>query len=308
MRTPASPRTKEPAEWRGLVVPKTVLGMATLILAFAVGSAASGVAFYSYYEFKRDQTEERVATFLEGFDTRFKTATDTIEALRENATAEIQRELEPLRRIQAEGGTLEALVEKVRESVFFVTTQDEEGQPSVGTAFAVASDSEQTLALTSYTTVRAATRQPAPKVVVRQGDAEVPAQLWTWQEDRDLALLVIGKGSVPRLPLADDPPVKTGERLFAISGLGSAGGSISQGFVADVSGAGIQHDAAVGPAFQGGPLVNSEGEVVAVATRAYSPVGFSTDDVFFAPLVSAACEKVLKCPSPDEVSGPGDRR
>ena len=290
------------------MVPKTVLGMAMLILAFAVGSAASGVAFYSYYEFKKDQTEERVATFLQGFDDRYTTATETIEALQENATAEIQRELEPLRRIQAEGGTLEALVEKVRASVFFVSTQDEDGRPSVGSAFAVASDSEQTLAVTSYSTVRAATREPGPELVVRQGDAEIPAQLWTWQEDRDLALLVLGKGSVPGLPLAGDPPVETGERLFAISGLGSAGGAITQGFVADVSGAGIQHDAAVGPAFQGGPLVNSEGEVVAVASRAYSPLGFSTDEVFFAPLISAACERVLKCPSPDEVSGPGARR
>ena len=288
-------------------MPRTVLGITMLILAFAVGSAASGVAFYSYYEFKKDKTEERVDTFVEGFDKRFKTASDTIEALRENATSEIQKELEPLRRIQAEGGTLEALVEKVKDSMFFVSTLDESGQPSVGSAFAVASDSEQTFLITSYTTVRAATRQPAPALKVLQGDVEIGAQLWTWQEDRDLALLVLAKGSVPRLTLASDPP-KTGERLFAISGLGSAGGSISQGFVADLSAAGIQHDAAIGPAFQGGPLVNSDGAVVAVATRAYSPLGFATDDVYFAPLVSAACEKVLKCPSPDEVSGPGPKR
>ncbi|HVM03448.1 MAG TPA: trypsin-like peptidase domain-containing protein, partial [Acidimicrobiales bacterium] len=109
-------------------------------------------------------------------------------------------------------------------------------------------------------------------------------------------------------PWLIDPPVRVGERLFAVSALGTAGGSISQGFVADVSGAGIQHDAAVGPAFQGGPLVNSEGEVVAVATRAYSPLGFASDGVYFAPLISAACEKVLRCPSPDEVAGPGARR
>jgi len=290
-------------------VPKTVLGMAVLILAFAVGSAASGVAFYSYYEFKKDTTEERVATFVEGFDKRFKTATETIEAERENALADIEKELEPLRRIQAEGGTLEALVEKVKESVFFVTTQDEAGQPSVGTAFAVASDAEQSLLLTSYTTVKAATRQPGPALKVRQGDAEIKAEVWTWHEERDLALLVLAKGSVPRLKLASsDPPIKTGVRLFAISGLGTAGGAVSQGFVADVSAAGIQHDAAIGQAYQGGPLVNSEGAVVAVASRSYAPLGFSTDGVHFAPLVNAACEKVLKCPSATEVSGPGAQR
>lgn len=295
--------------WRQQILPRTVLGMAVLILAFAIGTAASGVAFYSYYEFKKDTTEERVATFLEGFDERFKTATETIQAERQNALAEIQKELEPLRRIQAEGGTLEALVEKVKDSVFFVSTLDEAGQPSVGSAFAVASDSEQSLLITSYTTVKAATRQPGPALKIQQGDTEVKGQIWTWQEDRDLALIVLDKGSVPRLPLAsNDPPINTGERLFAISGLGSAGGAISQGFVADVSAAGLQHDASIGPAYQGGPLIDSEGAVVAVASRGYAPLGFTTDGVYFAPLISAACEKVLKCPSADQVEGPGAKR
>ena len=305
----ATPRAGRSGGRRHLVIPKTVLGLAVLILAFAVGTAASGVAFYSYYEFKKDTTEERVATFVEGFDKRFKTATDTIRAERENALADIEKELEPLRRIQAEGGTLEALVEKVKDSVFFVSTLDEAGQPSVGTAFAVASDSEQSLLVTSYATVKAATRQPGPALKVRQGDTEIKAELWTWHEERDLALLVLAKGSVPRLKLAsNDPPINTGERLFAISGLGTAGGAVAQGFVADVSAAGIQHDAAIGQAYQGGQLVNSEGEVVAVASRSYAPLGFSTDGVYFAPLVSAACEKVLKCPSGTEVSGPGAKR
>ena len=286
-----------------------MLGLAVLILAFAVGSAASGVAFYSYYEFKKDQTEERVATFLQGFDKRFKTATDTIQAERQNAVAEIQKELEPLRRIQAEGGTLEALVAKMKDSVFFVSTLDETGQASVGTAFAVASDSEQTLLVTSYNTVRAVTREPGPALKVRQGDAEIKAELWTWHEERDLALLVLNKGSVPRLELASgDPPAKTGERIFAISGLGTAGGAVAQGFIGDVSAAGIQHDAPVGQAYQGGPLVTSEGKVVAVASRAYSPLGFSSDGVYFAPLARAACEKVLKCPSGGDPSGPGAKR
>jgi S1-C subfamily serine protease len=289
-------------------VPRTVLGMAVLILAFAVGSAASGVAFYSYYEFKKDQTEERVATFLQGFDRRFKTATETIQAERQNAVAEIQKELEPLRRIQAEGGTLETLVEKAKDSVFFVSTLDENGQPSVGTAFAVASDSEQTLLLTSYNTVRAATRAPGPPLKVRQGDAEIKADLWTWQEDKDLALLVLAKGSVRRLDFGpDSPPAKVGERVFAISGLGTAGGAVSQGFVTDVSSAGIQHDVAVGQAYQGGPLVTSDGKVVAMASRAYAPLGFQSDGVYFAPLVRAACEKVLKCPDGDP-NAPGAKR
>ena len=56
---------------------------------------------------------------------------------------------------------------------------------------------------------------------------------------------------------------------------------MSQGFIAGVSSEGIQHDAPVGAAFQGGPLVNSAGEVLGVASRAYAPLGFAPEAVFF---------------------------
>jgi S1-C subfamily serine protease len=134
-------------------------------------------------------------------------------------------------------------------------------------------------------------------VKVRKGDQELPATLWTWQEDKDLALLIVKKGNLKKMPFAPtDPPLKTGQRVFAMSGLGASGAAVSQGFIADVSSAGIQHDAAIGSAFQGGPLVNDKGEVIAVASRAYAPLGFGTDAVFFGVPIRAACEKVLKCP------------
>ena len=81
----------------------------------------------------------------------------------------------------------------------------------------------------------------------------------------------------------------------------------SQGFVGDVSSAGIQHDAAIGPAFQGGPIVNSDGKVVAIASRSYAPLGFGTDGVWFGVPGQAVCEKILKCPN-GSPSGAGQQR
>ena len=294
-------------QWRERIIPKTVLGMSVLIMAFAIGAAFSGVVFYSYYEFRKDSTEKNVATFVEGFEERFNTARQTIEAERENAKAEIAKELEPLKEIRAEGETLDDLVKKVGPAVWFVRTLDAAGQPSVGSAFVVASDSKQSLMLTSYTTIEAATRNPGPQVTVRKGDEELKATVWTWQPERDLALLVVSKGSQPKIDFADaNPPLKTGERVFALSGLGAAGAAITQGFIADVSSAGIQHDASVGHAFQGGPLVNSDGKVLAVASRSYGPLGFRTESVWFGVPIRAACDRVLKCPS-GNVGGAGDR-
>lgn len=285
----------EPPPWRERLAPKTILGMTMLILAAAVGAAFSGTILYAYYDYRLGSNEDRIKTFTDGFDTRFETALDTIAAEREAAKTEVRAELEPIKKIRAEGETLDELVKKVEKSMFFVVTVDEAGQPSVGSAFVVASDANQTLLITSYNTVRASTRSPAPPVKIRKGTEENQVTLFTWHEEKDLALLILKKGGLPRIEFGGGE-LKTGQRIFAVSGLGAAGGAISQGFVADVSAATVQHDAGVGPSFQGGPLLSDEGKVVAVASRAYSPLGFGTDAVFFGVPIRTACEKVLKCP------------
>ncbi len=291
-------------------MPQSALGMAVIVLAFSVGAAFSGAVLFSYYQFRKDRTEEKVNSLTTNFDTNFRNAIKTIQKAGADAKDQIQKELEPLQRIQAAGDTLEDLITKVRGSLFFVSSLDEAGAATVGTGFVVASDANQTLLLTSYTTVRAASHQPGPAITVRQGDQPVKATLWTWHEEKDLALIILQKGNVPRLSFAPrSPALKTGDRIFALSGLGASGGAISQGFVADVSSAGVQHDAAIGPSFQGGPLLNSKGEVLGIASRVYTGnLGFVTEDVFFAPTIRTACEKVLKCPSEDEVSGAGAKR
>src|SRR5205085_11747442 len=153
-----------------------------------------------------------------------------------------QAQIEPLKKIRAEGDTLDALVKKAAPSLFFVRSLDESGAPSVGSGFAVASDDNQTFVLTSFATVRAATARPGPAIEVRQGDTVIKSTLWTWDEAKDLALIILQKGKVDTLSFADKGSVKTGERVFALSGLGAAGGAATQGFVADVSSSGIQHD------------------------------------------------------------------
>ncbi|MEY2477905.1 MAG: hypothetical protein QOG87_3220 [Actinomycetota bacterium] len=301
----ADPAARPPwHDWHDRLMPRTVIGLSALILAFAIGAAFSGVVLYSYYEFRKDNSDQ----FIKDFDKQFKDALANIKSEGENAKAEIRKELEPLRQIAASGDTVAEVGKKVEPSVWFVRTLDEAGQPSVGSAFVVASDSNQTFMLTSFTTVRAATKRPGPQVMVRKGNQEIKADLYTWEDAKDLALLIIAKGDIPKLSFAPrDPALKVGERVFAISGLGSAGTSVSQGTVADVSANGVQHDASVGQGFQGGPLVNSKGELLGVASRNYSPLGFASEDVFFALPIRGACEKVLRCPD-DNVAGAGAKR
>jgi S1-C subfamily serine protease len=139
---------------------------------------------------------------------------------------------------------------------------------------------------------------------VRKGDEELPVELTSWDPANDLALLTLDRPNLPALKWAPtDPPLQIGDRVFVVSGLGAAGGSISQGFVADVSANGIQHDAPVGAAFQGGPLLSSNGEVLALASRAYAPLGFAPEAVFFGVPIRTSCAEVIRCPDPNTQPG-----
>jgi S1-C subfamily serine protease len=304
----AAPKAAHP-RLRDRLIPRTVLGLVALILALSVGAAFSGVVLYSYYEFRLNKTETKVDKFIADFGKNVQQANDGIKAQQNRAEAEIQDQLAPLKKIQAEGSTLSNLVKKASPSMFFVHSLDEAGNPSVGSGFVVASDQDQSLILTSYTTVRASTKKPGPDVFIRQGNGQdQKVTVWTWDEANDLALIIIQKGSMPKLNMGskDNPPT-VGERVFAASGLGGGGAAMSQGFVGDVSSAGIQHDAAIGPGFQGGPLLDSDGNVLAVASRTYAPLGFGTDSVWFGVPIRNACSKVLKCPS-DNSAGAGAKR
>ena len=259
---------------------------------------------YAYYEYQLGKTEDRVDEFQASFEDEVDEAVGRIDTERDAAVGAVQTQLDDLEKFAASGETLASLLDKTAPSVWFVSTLDEAGQPSVGSAFVVFSDGEQSFLLASYTTVRAATQQPAPAITVRKGDEELPVELTSWDPANDLALLTLDRPNLPALTWAPtDPPLEIGDRVFVVSGLGAAGGSISQGFVADVSANGIQHDSPVGAAFQGGPLLNSNGEVLAVASRTYAPLGFSPEAVFFGVPIRSSCTEVIQCPDDDSQPG-----
>jgi S1-C subfamily serine protease len=294
---------------RNRLLPRTVLGVAAMVLAAAIGAAFSGVVLYSYYEYRLSQNTDKINTFIGTYKKQFDNAKGDLNAQRAAAQAEINKDLGPLRQLQASSDTLQALVKKVGPSMYFVHTLDANGQPSVGSAFVIASDANQSLLLTSYNTVQAATHKPGPDLLIRQGGVDAKVTVWTWDERYDLALIVLPKGNLAHLDPAPVSPVPAlGDRVFAVSGLGSLGASAVQGVVTDVSASGLQHTSAIGQAYQGGPLLNANGQVIAVASRSYQPLNFASDSVWFAPYLRSACDKVLNCPGGTISGQPGGQR
>jgi S1-C subfamily serine protease len=307
LNVPPEPEPPRPS-LRERFLPRTVIGLAVMIIAASIGAAFSGVVLYSYYQYKLQKSDDKINTFVNTYKGEFAKAQGDLAAQRDAAKAQINNELGPIKQLQATGATLQSMIKKVAPSMWFVHTLDASGQPAVGSAFAIASDQNQTLLLTSLNTVQAATKRPGPDLFIRQGGgSDVRVNAYTWDERYDLALIVLNKGNIPALQTAPaSPGPAIGDQVFALSGAGSLGASASQGYVTDVSSGGLQHTAPVGQGFQGGPLLNSSGQVVGVASRNYAPLNFTSDGVWFAPFVRAACNKVLQCPG-GTLSGPGSQ-
>jgi S1-C subfamily serine protease len=300
-RSDRKDRKDRKAERRGLryrVLPRTLLGITAFILAFAIGAGLSGVVLYSYYQYRLDQTNTRVDTVVNGYKKQFANAEGDLAQAAAQAKSQIQAQLAPIESLAGDPAAQAALVKKLAPSLFYVRTLDANGEASVGTAFVISSNTTQSLLLTSYTTVAAATRSPGPTVYLQQGTTTTPVTVKTWDASNDLALIVLPRGNLPVLAAAPaSPGPAIGERVYAISGLGTAGASISEGAISDVSASGLADTAPVGPQFQGGPIVNSSGQIVAVASRTFAPLGFTPAGVFYGPYLQAACSKVLACPN-----------
>lgn len=271
--------------------------MTALILAFALGAGFSGVVLYSYYQYHLDQTNTRVNTLIDGYKKQFANAEGDLQASAKAAKTQIQTQLAPLQKLEANPNILGILVKTLAPSLFFVHTQDANGQAAVGTAFVISSNATQSLLLTSAATVAASQQNPGPAIVVSQGSVDTKVTVRCIDVPNDLALIVLPTGRLPVIKVAPStPPPQIGDKIYAMSGVGGAGASVSQGAITDVSSSGLTHNAPLGAAFVGGPLVNATGEVVAIASKAYAPQGFTSNGVYFAPYPQAACTKVLACP------------
>jgi S1-C subfamily serine protease len=298
-------RPERPAPWSfSKLLPQNLLGLAAVVALMGLASAFTGAVLYAYYESRLERSQQELDDFIEEFSVDDVRA--AIQAEGDAASRQVEDQLDELEQFAAGGATLEALVTGAEPSVFFVSTLDETGAPSVGSAFVVFADGERSFLLTSYEVVRAATVEPGPDVLVRKGDSERTATVVTWDEANDLALLSIDFGSLPALAFVPDPEgVAAGDRIFAISGLGSVNAAVAQGVVADNAGNALQHDVPIGAAFRGGPLLNSSGQVVAVSSRRFAPLGFDPLAVFFAPPIRSACEVVITCPDGGNPEQPG---
>ncbi|MGH1491670.1 MAG: S1 family peptidase [Acidimicrobiales bacterium] len=286
---------------RHRILPRTVIGIAFMLLSAGVGAAFSGAAFYAYYDNRLAENERTVARFVEGFDQQFTDASGALNEMQTEAVATIRSELAPLDSYVTDARGVITLPATAGPSVWLVETRDEGGRLVNGSAFAAVGHRGGTALVTSLDLVLSSTNAPNPGIDLIKGNERIPATLWAWDEDRDLALLVVDR-QIPVLEIAGDKAQvdAVGGRIFALSGFGGQGATASPGVLLDHSQLGLQHTAPVGTLFMGGPLLDGQGRVVGMASGAYRPFGVDPGDVRQAPDVSGICAKILRCSEVDE--------
>jgi S1-C subfamily serine protease len=185
----------------------------------------------------------------------------------------------------------DGIAKKAGPSVWTVSSLNEDGRPVEGSGFIAGSFGGQTYLLTSLSIVKAATRIPGPEIAVRNAGSDVKATLWTWQEDRDLALLVVNR-TAPSLSWGDESPgAKAGDKVFV---MGGGGGAAMAGVIKNMSPGSIQHNVFVDERRQGAPLLNEKGQVLGMVSLTLAPP-IPGADTFYAVPIAAACERVLSC-------------
>lgn len=283
---------QEPRDLVGQIVPKTLAGLAAWLLIFSAGAASSGIVFFAYYRYQLDSVRREVTGFEEKFAKDYQKKTKEFGDLVDESKAEISK---------AAGGAvgqseeIGELLEKVGPSIAHIQGVDAAGSPTVASGFVVTSDDSQTWILTTFSAVAGSASAKSP-VKVRLASSQRDTNVWSWDEARDLALLILKVGKTPLLDWSEGDP-QIGSKVWAIgSAPGKYSASAAQGLLLDVSSEGLLTDADVPSHAAGGPLLARDGKVLGVLSLRYAPSGYTPSNGWAVP-VRHACKKVLRCPA-----------
>jgi S1-C subfamily serine protease len=162
---------------------------------------------------------------------------------------------------------------------------------SQGTGFAYdvdPADGFQSVIVTNHHVIADCTFEGGPDVIIYTQDNTTPrAMLWNWDEENDLATIMIEL----RLPvLLDGPEGAIGDQVVAVGSPLGFSGTITTGIISQIYEDAYQTDAAVNPGNSGGPLLDMRGRLLGVTT-----LGFGREGLNIAFRQALLCEQLVLC-------------
>ncbi len=124
-------------------------------------------------------------------------------------------------------------------------------------------------------------------VTMSNGEDYKATLLKRFGENKDIALIKISVPySLKTVKMGDSAKIKVGDKVLALGNPFGFKGTLTQGIISriDYSKNRIQTDAAINPGSSGGPLLNSNGEIIGINQAIYNPdnnisnigIGFAT--------------------------------
>ena len=162
---------------------------------------------------------------------------------------------------------------------------------SQGTGFAYdvgPADGYKSVIITNHHVIADCTYEGGPEVVIYTQDNQTPmAVLWNWDEENDLATIMIDL-SLP--VLLDGPEGVIGDPVVAVGSPLGFSGTITTGIISQIYEDAYQTDAAVNPGNSGGPLLDMRGRLLGVTT-----LGFGREGLNIAFRQALLCDQLILC-------------
>ena|SRR2546425_6870844 len=190
------------------------------------------------------------------------------------------------------GITGREIAQRIFPSVALILCEDSHAQPvALGSGFVVA---DETVA-TNFHVIEGASGGFVKLVGVAKKYKITGAV--GFDRAHDLALLSVPGMHAPTAPLGSSQQVSVGDEIYAIGNPEGLEGTISQGIVSGIRGAGsdtlLQITAPISPGSSGGPVVNLRGEVIglAVATlKVGQSLNFAVPTIYLSQLLTRRTE------------------
>lgn len=215
---------------------------------------------------------------LENFKAENEQKITTLKDTVDKSTADLQKTVND---IKVDSADFSSIIQDLVKSVVSVQT-------SGSTGSGVVLDNEGYIMTNNHVVGSGITAE-----VIDYNGKTYTASVVKRDSEKDLLILKIGKGILPKLPMGDSNLVKVGEKVLAVGNPAGLKFSVSEGIVSainrkiDNSGVTfIQTDTPINEGSSGGPLVNKKGEVIGINAKKYSgyeglgfaiPINFAKD-------------------------------
>ena len=182
------------------------------------------------------------------------------------------------------------LADKALRSVFTIEARGPLGG-SLGSAWVISADGPGSTLITNFHVVEVAWSTGITDVTVRQGDLTFPGTVTHVDQADDLALISVDTELHPLS--VDKAKPRIGAPLIVIGSPYGLEGTVATGIVSAYRDGLMQFSAPVSPGDSGGPVLDSDGNVVAVTVAKVADA--SAEGLSFGIPVSTVCHQVIDC-------------